>query len=446
MFGRVSKSNRFLQVPKEKEEDDEAPIEVQETSHILNKETEEDIDKNMSSYYMRKKLFSNKKQWVKLPDPNHTHIKAPSKLLVPENVINKVDAVHSGAKYGSGSFVFYKMKRGVQEMIGLLPPSKGGMLASLVDETRNESRVIFSNLKRLEVEFVLNARNYLQTPDERRERALTIVFFIELNWGKLTPLLDNLQFYYGLLKGGATISIERNTIVHSKDYWDEKHPLLLAREIQYENEMKFLRELANNHSYLETAIQQLETQIDVNLEYYDRWKHQNFKRILIMINTYRGLGCILGQGIQGAITSAINAGIAAGTGSIPAAAAAVVYLLSTLLRIIESMFRTHFENDLIRNAQSALDAVTQLKESSSNDIKSVHKLMRALVYVELIHNQIEGLCNTAFNIAGTVSGLPLSTGRPQTTTHKISSLSDPLFFSSPSEKIQLRTTQMIMKR
>jgi hypothetical protein len=359
------------------------------------------------------------------PEEPPARIKAPSRFLPTENVITLKDAFHSGAKIGSASYLFYRMKDYANAIRRKRPWPRGGRIAYMVDLTRNEARNINLNIKKLVVKLEKLSKEHNANIEHQRDKALRLMFLLSDNFYKLKTVLSNLKMYNGLLKGHATIGF-MNTIVRDKDAFDEKDPFYAERDEFYAKETALLEKLVLQSTDMIESARDLLANFNIDSKYYKQWRNENWKAIRQQINRYKGAGSMTAQGIQGAVISIINAGIAAGVHSPAAAAASIFYFISTVARIIETAVRVHLENQLIEHAENPRDEVTKLSGNSTKAVKKTHENINTLSKVELVVNQIEGFGNTGFNIAGTVSGLPLTTGRPATTMPPVESLTAPV--------------------
>ncbi len=351
-------------------------------------------------------------------------IKDPSTFLPAENVINKKDAFHAGAKTGSASFLFYRMHDYLKALFKKRPWPRSGAVAYRVDIMRNEVRQINKNIKRLLDKFERLKANNKNTLEYRRTKAALIVFLLEENYYKLKAALSNLKMFNGLLKGNATIGI-MNTIVRGKEAPGKPDPFFVERDEFYAQELDLLERLSRNGEDVIADVKEQLAHFELTAKEYEEWKEKNWREVRMLMNRYRGAGAMLAQGLQGLVISLINAGIAIGTKSLTAASAAVFYFLTTVARVIELGVRTHLENNLIKHSKNLHDENTILTNKSSKEIKQTHAQIRKLYSAEVAVNEIEGLANSGFNASGLVTG-PLSTGRPPVPMQPIESLNAPL--------------------
>lgn len=422
---------------------------------------------------------------TKLPMPS---IKAPSFFLPSENFYNLKEAFHSGAKIGTDSSLFYDISKRMKEVFKKLPFEKGGKIPSLANAARNEARQVYKNITRLIEKYEFALHDYSKTLEQRRLKAFEKLYLLELNHYNLHSILHNLDLYMRLMrhdstssmwnaptsgkapKGEARMSTKNRTMIkrlhatyhpeiasnyqpysqieltklnHELTFQNEKHDHTKMRESDKEVEVARLHEVLLHTTGLIAQAKSSETldKVETNLSKYDAWKEENWRRINLKFNRYKGAGCITGQAIQGSVTCIMNAGIAA-AGSKLALAAVPIYAISTLGRVIETIIRTHFENELIKLAKDPLDDTTvlrplQLDENASPEekaqamaiyeaIKAVHKHLDRLERAIEIHAFTESAANSSVNIAGMLTGMSLVSAKPMTLARPVDSLNAPV--------------------
>ncbi|AYV77133.1 MAG: hypothetical protein Barrevirus14_2 [Barrevirus sp.] len=325
-------------------------------------------------------------------------IKNPSKFIPKITVINRIEAIRSGGKTGTGSSIMHKFNTKIKEFFGFLPKEKTGKLVTLIHHCRNELRSLNQNINTLLDLFnnIMDNKSIHLEKKEKQEIVLTTIFFLKTCYKNLAIILVNLKMYQGLLKADAKIGTN-GYLVAGKGLYDELDPYLKIKEAARQVEYSLLERVANDISILTYCFDRL-SELNLSSDDYEIWANLNSKRIEASLNSYKGLGNMIGVIIHGLIIAGINFGIGIGTANPPVIVAGSYYLVSTIFRVIRIGMKTYYENKLILG-QNKCNKVTYFK-------------IKIITVATTINNFLDGFANTIFGVLTVLFHIPISTIRP----------------------------------
>jgi hypothetical protein len=139
--------------------------------------------------------------------------------------------------------------------------------------------------------------------------------------------LCDLQFYDGLLKGGAELN--HGFITRSRN-----RVVCLDLDAKREKEIQQMLSIAKAQNSIVFQVQTLVCEcLSVTIDEILLWNIENGIQLELNINNAKASGRIVGVALQGSITSAIHFGIAIAVANPALFAAGIYYAISAIIRI-----------------------------------------------------------------------------------------------------------------
>lgn len=335
------------------------------------------------------------------PKPGTTaRIKASSYFLPVENSTCSSHAFKNGLKDRLGIAFLHNLGKSVKEIVGILPESKTGKLAERYTQVRNESRNLYELLLQQKEQLLRISEDQLLSAPTRTEASFLAYYFLELTQIKLQDSLDQQKLYSGLLK--ANVGVDTlGRVVRQKDRPSDDHPYHQSREADRKNEYELLSQAAYDPTLLPFA----RSHLNEREKTYENWKSENDLPIRQALQRAHAAGQITGEIAFGLISTSTYLGAGIATLNPVLFAGAGYQALSTSVRVGEIAAKTHLANRALSlHAKARPDA--QDSESLEVERQKIQKGLKIQDGVKRIHDGIDVLANTSFNLAGVVTGLP----------------------------------------
>jgi hypothetical protein len=251
---------------------------------------------------------------------------------------------------------------------------------------------------------------------------MTMLYFLEKSCFSMNHVLSKLKLYRGLVKGNAVIGTTgfivagKIPIDRNEDKW-YKYVKMTKKEHNLLKEQQKDEEIAQMITVSEcivTIVKQRLIDFKITQCDFEIWKINNVVDIEVKLNTAKGAGHILGMAIQNTITSVINFGIAGATMNPVIFVAAGYYVISTIVKCVGIAFKTHYQNNLIRNTleinKIIFSQTIEPHQKRCKNLSSIYKINK--------FQKVSGICgnavNTSLTVAASVYKLPISTTKPGT--------------------------------